>query len=313
MNEYRGKHVQSAPWPVASTASSPRHSRHSVRNRRRKKYLIALLILLALLVAWPFVDAQIIRIDRVSFTSEDLSPDIGRIRIVFVSDIHYGFFCSDAHINSLVGKINSLRPDLVLFGGDYATDNAGAVTFFKNLPSVRARYATLGVIGESDRGDSDIDLDMLTESMRESGVIPLINSVNRIPFGNSFIYIAGLDDYLTGTPDLTSLGKQVSAGDFVILISHNPSIIPNAQNTLDKSGRYGWFDLALFGHTHGGQILPFRSVLDIGGSDITDRYLSGWYEENKTHILVSNGVGTSIIPARMFCPPQIHCIDISIP
>ena len=78
----------------------------------------------------------------------------------------------------------------------------------------------------------------------------------------------------------------------------------------DRAGRLGWFDLALFGHTHGGQISFLAPLLDFG-SDVEDRYLSGWLQENRVDMLVSNGVGTSVIPARLFCPAQIHYIDVA--
>ena len=45
--------------------------------------------------------------------------------------------------------------------------------------------------------------------------------------------------------------------------------------------------------------------------DVPDRYLSGWFTENRVDLLVSHGVGTSVFPARLFCPPQIHLIEVT--
>ena len=126
------------------------------------------------------------------------------------------------------------------------------------------------------------------------------------------VYIAGLDDVQTGKPALASLAARTAAEDFVVFLCHNPSAIPESQRSADRSGRLGWFDLALFGHTHGGQIFGLSGLLDIAG-DVDDRYLHGLLTENRSTLLISNGVGTSVIPARVFCPPQIHCIDISLP
>ena len=69
--------------------------------------------------------------------------------------------------------------------------------------------------------------------------------------------------------------------------------------------------IALFGHTHGGQVnffgySPFANLSPGVGS----RYLSGWLEENRAAILVSNGVGTSGFPVRVFAPPQVHLITL---
>ena len=111
-------------------------------------------------------------------------------------------------------------------------------------------------------------------------------------------------------PDLKTVSSQVSARDYVILLCHNPSIIADAQQTRNADGDLNWFDLGLFGHTHGGQMQFFSGLLGIA-DDVSDRYLSGWFTENRVDLLVSHGVGTSVFPARLFCPPQIHLIEVT--
>ena len=308
MNSYRGKHTSSMPWATPTTGYY--RSKHSPKNTRRRWLLRILLFLLAALLAFPFINPLFLQTDRASLVSGDLPYDIGRLRVVFVSDIHYGFFFSQARLHSLVNTINNLKPDLVLFGGDYATDNSSAIRFFQELPSIHARYEMLGVVGEADRGETDMDLTLLTDAMRNASVTPLVNTVRQVRIGNASVYVAGADDALSGKPDLKALAGSVSAEDYVIFLAHNPSLIPDAQNTPDRAGRLGWFDLALFGHTHGGQISFLSPLLDIG-RDVDDRYRGGWLQENRVDMLISNGVGTSVIPARIFCPAQIHVIDIA--
>ena len=311
MDGYRGKHTASQPWAVASTASVRTRGRHQQKNRRRRRGLVMLLILLLLLLLYPFLEAHLLTTDRHLLSSENLPVDIGHLRVVYLSDIHYGFGFTDIDLNNLVSRINQLKPDLVLFGGGYATDNASAVSFFQRLPAIHARYAILGVLGETDRGDTPFDQTHLTDAMRSAGVTPLINDVVPVRIGNSIVYIAGLDDPTTGTPDLKSMASRVSASDYVIFLCHNPSVIPSAQTATDADGRLGWFDLGLFGHTHGGQLGPFSSMLSLA-EDVPSRYLSGWLTENRVELLVSRGVGTSGIPARFLCLPQIHDIEISL-
>ncbi len=276
--------------------------------------MIFLIVLLVIMIASPFISPFFIREDRASLTADDLPVDIGHLHIVYVSDIHYGFFFPDFRVSALVDQINALKPDLVLFGGGYGTDNATAIKFFKILPSIHARYAVYGVIGETDRGNSEVDLTMLKDAMRSANVLPLVNEVARVRIGNSSIFIAGADDYKAGTPNVSAMASQTSLSDYVIFLAHNPNLITDAQSAVDSSGKLGWFDLALFGHTHGGQIrLPLISSLIGIGTDVEERYRSGWMQENRVDILVSNGVGTSVIPARAFCPAQIHYIDVSVP
>ncbi len=285
-----------------------------MRNRGRRRIGIIVIFVLLFLIVAPFIDPLILREDRASLTADDLPVDVGHLHIVYVSDIHYGFFFSDFRVSSLVDRINALKPDLVLFGGGYGKDNATAIKFFRILPSIHARYAVYGVIGETDRGDSEMDLTLLKDAMRSANVLPLVNEVARVRIGNSSIYIAGADDYKAGTPNISALSSQISLSDYVIFLAHNPNLITDAQSATDSSGRLGWFDLALFGHTHGGQIrLPLISSLLGIGTDVEERYRSGWMQENRVDMLVSNGVGTSVIPARVFCPAQIHYIDVSVP
>ena len=314
MNEYRGKHAPSTPWAVASTATVPvRHSRHLKRSRHRRLRIFLILFVLLVMTVYPFAEARILTTEKVILPSEDLPVDANHLRIVYLSDIHWGFWFSDSDLNSLVARINSLRPDLVLFGGDYAVDHENALLFFRKLqdmPRIHARYGIFAVPGETDRGEDSQDRSLLSEAMANAGIIPLFNHVESVVVGSGRICIAGLDDAIAGKPDLKSVAASVSARDYVILLAHNPSLIGEAQQTRDASGNLNWFDLGLFGHTHGGQMVLFSGLLGIA-DDVPDRYLSGWFTENRVDLLVSRGVGTSVFPGRLFCSPQIHLIEVT--
>ncbi len=309
-NPYRGKHASSEPWAVASQAQT-RRPRHAVKHKKRRGWYWLGGILLALILLWPFVEGHLVSTEHVILQEDDLPADINHLNIVFISDVHYGFGFSDWDLDRLVNRVNSLKPDLVIFGGDYATDNQTAVRFFNKLPSIHARYGILGVIGDTDRGESPVDLTQLTDAMRNAGVVPLVNDVSAVRIGTTPIWIAGVDDVLTGEPDVAHVASRVKASDYVILVCHNPSIIPDAQLAVDSSGSLSWFDLGLFGHTHGGQMMFFSPLLGIG-DDVPSRYAGGWYKENRVDLLVSRGVGMEKFPARLFCAPQIHQIEVTV-
>ena len=314
MNEYRGKHAPTRPWPVASTASvKSRRGRHVKKSRRRRiRTLLFVMLMLALLI-YPLIEARILTVDKQTYTFEDLPADANHLRVVYLSDIHWGFWYNDSDLNRLVSRINSLRPDLVLFGGDYATDSTTAVQFFghlRKMGTIHARYGIYGVLGESDCGDSAFDRSELLDAMRNADVTPLVNQAASINIGSGRIWIAGSDDATGGNPDLKYIAGKVSSSDYVIFLAHNPALIQPAQQQTDKNGSFGWFDLGLFGHTHGGQMPLFSSWLGLG-EDIPDRYQQGWKEENRSKLLISRGVGTSMLPCRLFCFPQIHCIELT--
>jgi len=314
MNEYRGKHAPSAPWAVSSTASVPvRHARHIRKSRRHRIRIILLLVLVLILAVYPLVEARILTTDKVLLHSDDLPADANHLRIVFLSDIHWGFWYSDGDLSRLISTVNSLRPDLVLFGGDYAVDHDSALLFFRRLqdmPKIHARFGIFGVPGETDCGEDDQDRTLLSEAMSNAGITPLFNKVETVQIGGGRICIAGLDDITAGKPDLKSVAGSAASEDYVIFLAHNPSVIYDAQQTRNSSGSLSWFDLGLFGHTHGGQMMFFSSLLGIG-EDVPDRYRSGWFVENRVDLLVSRGVGTSVFPGRLFCFPQIHLIEIT--
>ena len=314
MNEYRGKHAPSTPWAVSSTASVPvRRARHLQKSRRRRRRIILAVLLLAFLVIYPLVEAKVLTTDKVSLYSEALPADANHLRIVYLSDIHWGYWFTDGDLSSLIAKINALRPDLVLFGGDYATDHESALAFFRKIQGmtrIHARYGIFGVPGESDCGEDGQDRVLLSEAMTNAGITPLFNKAEYIQIGKGRICVAGLDDYMAGKPDLKGLVSSISGADYVIFLAHNPSVIPEAQQTRNAAGSLSWFNLGLFGHTHGGQMKLFSPLLGIA-DDVPARYTSGWFTENRVDLLVSNGVGTSVFPGRLLCPPQIHQIEIT--
>ena len=296
MNSYRGKHVSSAPWQTSS--ASFRRGRHQVKNRRHRRWLIFCLILAVIVFCYPFIEARLIQTEKTSLKADDLPLEANNLRIVYLSDIHYGFWFSDGDVSRLVAKINNLRPDLILFGGDYATDNQTAIKFFQSLQqhdTLHSRYGIYGVIGETDRGDSDFTCVQLTEAMTNAGVTPLVNKTATVNIGARQIFIAGVDDFIAGQPDLKLVARSVSSNDYVIFLSHNPSVIPDAQLMTDGSGNLGLF---------------FSSMLGLD-EDVPDRYKSGWLKENRVDLLISRGVGTSVWPGRLFCFPQIHYIEVT--
>ena len=275
--------------------------------------MIVLAVLIVIILVWPLVEAKMLTTEKVQLKADQLPAEANNLRIVYLSDIHYGFWFSDADLSRLIGRINSLRPDLLLFGGDYATDNETAIKFFRTLQkqgTIHSRYGIYGVIGEADRGESDATCKQLTEAMTNAGVVPLVNKVAPVNIAGRQIFIAGLDDKLTGKPDIKGVAKSVNAGDYVILLCHNPSVIQEAQVAVDASGNLSWFDLGLFGHTHAGQMAFFSTALNIA-EDVPDRYRSGWLKENRVDLLISPGIGTSVFPGRLFCFPTIHCITIT--
>lgn len=290
----------------------PYHPRHRTGNERRRRHgclsRIVTFILLIVLLGYPFLEPFLLETEYVTLTASDLSADIGTLRIVYLSDIHKGPYYSQGRVKELVSRVNALNPDLILLGGDYANDSDGAIDFFKTAPSFHARYAVCAVVGNHDRTIPESNLSLLKAAMFSAGVTPLVNEVSQVRIGSGSVWIAGIDDVNNGYPDLSLVASQVKSSDYVIFLSHSPGVIPDALKAESADGRRSWFDLGLFGHTHGGQIALVGQWLGI--SSVPSRYESGWLQENRIDMLVSRGVGTSVLPIRILRRPQIHVITV---
>ncbi|MBN1776594.1 MAG: metallophosphoesterase [Clostridiales bacterium] len=291
----------------------PRYQYKYRRPQRRKTRMgrVLLLILVLLLIGYPFFEAFHLNVQEHTTELKGLPSTLRNLKIVYLTDIHQNLWNSQNRTDGVIKAVNSLGADLVLLGGDYADDAGSAIAFFESLPLIQARLGAFGVLGNNDRNESTTDLKNLIQAMKDAGVTPLINEVASIKVGQATLYIAGIDDLETGDPDVEGVAAQVSADDFVILLGHNPDLLTDAVKAVDKDGKTHWFDLALFGHTHGGQITLFgKPLLAAFSPDTSSRYLSGWIIENRAEILVSNGVGTTIVPMRLFAPAQIHLIRL---
>ena len=282
------------------------------RHERRSPFgclvrIVTFLVLVAMLI-YPFAEPFMLEVENVTLTSSDLPVDIGQLRIMYLSDIHQGAFFSQSRVNDLVKRINALNADLVLLGGDYAEDSDGAVSFFRTLPNIHARYGVYAVMGNHDRTVPESNLQSMQTVMIARGITPVVNDVIPVRIGVSNIYIAGIDDVNTGWPDLSGVAARTRAEDYVIFLSHSPEVIPDAHKCADMNGKRGWFDLGLFGHTHGGQIALIGQYLGI--AKVPAQYEQGWIVENRVNMLISRGVGTSVLPIRIGRRPQIHVITV---
>lgn len=277
-----------------------------VQKRRKTHKKVPLLgRLLALLpvciLLYPLWLATQLRLETKTIWSEKLPDAFDGLTIAYASDIHFGTYFSRARVNNLVEKLNALNADIIVLGGDYGEDSAGALEFFQILPPLKARLCVLGVVGNHDRTVPDSRLNDLMLAMRQAGVTPLVNDVVLLKKDGKSIALCGADDFYNGFPDLEVIQRKAQGANYTVFLPHTPDFLPDMENY--------FFDLALCGHTHGGQIAFFGRAL-YSSSNYGNRYLSGWKNEKGADILISNGVGTSVLPVRFGAAPQYHLITL---
>lgn len=265
-----------------------------------------------LLLCYPFIEPYLLRVEQKTLAFSELPQGFDGLRVAFLSDIHYGPFFSADRLDALVSRVNALRPDLVLLGGDYANDSDGAVAFFQMRPAFSARLGVYAVPGNHDRVMPESNRDLLEGAMSAAGIVPLFNRTVPLTLSSGeTIYLSGIDDYGNGHPDAAQAARSVRRDDFLIFLTHNPDAIPSFQEIPALDGSTDWADLILCGHTHGGQVTLFGQKALFSVTSYGERYRTGWKEENGAQILISNGVGTSVVPMRFFAPPQIHLLTLT--
>ena len=231
------------------------------------------------------------------------------ISILHLSDLHGEF---GRRLSPLKELTDGLRPDLIFLTGDILDEHTssmdGVLRFLASLPRAPGFF----VPGNHDR--SCALYPSLLSALGDSGIQCLANKslVVRIrqTLADAEVRVIGLDDLYRGKPDFSLLAGCGSAGLPSILAAHSPTIgRRNAKRTgtsslLELAARSG-IDLALCGHTHGGQVrLPFLGALYVPGQGFFPRLVHGLYRSRDASMYITSGLGTSHIPLRFLCPPE---------
>lgn len=253
-------------------------------------------------------------VSRVRVPIRDLPASLHGFRIAQVSDTHLGPKVPSWAVSAAVDLTLSLRPDLIALTGDYVerADHhaepaaelfrplldspgcAGVVAVMGNHdwygdgPRVRAALARVGV---TMLDNHRVFLDAPTRTLR----------AEEPPAGRA-LCIAGVGDLEMDRPDFALALGGVREGTPRILLSHNPDAAELPSLTATGAPRV---DAMLSGHTHGGQVrFPFLGALWIP-SAYGDKYTGGVAQGPACPVVVSRGVGMSILPLRLNCPPEI--------
>ena len=266
-----------------------------------------LIYLFIFFIIWLIIEAQAYRVRRVKIKNNKIPKSFNGFKIVFISDIHYGKLFRAKRLISIVNRINKLDPDIIIIGGDYLDISVkGKKDLSKYLDEeimilrkLKAKQGIFTVLGNHDyykRRES------LLDAIHSSSFKLLKNSKEFINKGEDSIELIGLDDLVQGKPDVNIL--KVSTNNFTIVISHNPDFFSDYKNLIN-------YDLALSGHTHGGQVTFFGLYAPYTSSKYGQRYVKKIVYEDNREIILTNGIGNGILPIRFFAIPEIIEIKLS--
>ena len=274
--------------------------------------LITLMIALSIFFYWQ---NNALMITELEFSSSDIVDSFEGFKIVQISDLHNKDFGEDP--NKLIQKIQAITPDIIVITGDLIdsrhTDINTAIKFAEAAQEIAPVYFVSGN-HESNSGKYE----ELCEKLVSVEAVILDNKSVMIAHSDGAICLSGLIDpaFLydrDGYTDAQALSviqtmlQKMIKNDidvFDILLSHRPELI----DLYADAGA----DLVFTGHAHGGQFrLPFiNGGLIAPNQGIFPKYTSGMYKNDKTAMIVSRGVGNSIVPIRIFNRPEIIVVTL---
>jgi len=272
-----------------------------ISNKRReffKKGLDYASVAVALGISGRAIyEAKFIELEIVDVKIKDLKTPYS---IVQISDVHIGGLIDQKFIRNIVKKVNVLTPDIVVITGDLvdiALDYAKPA--LEELKNLQTKYGTYFIVGNHEYLHG---IDEIIKTVNSMGIKTLENENVYIGEKGKGFNLAGVYDYMGyrsehHEPDLELALKKVDKDSPTVLLAHQPVFIEEVGDDVD---------LVLSGHTHGGQLYPFRVLVKM-----VQPYLAGLYQHSKdTQIYVNKGTGFWGPPMRLGASSEITYITI---
>lgn len=271
--------------------------------RRALAIVIGLALVGGLVTAWwaRFHAPFRLRIRQVVVQLPRRHQHLAGLTIAFVTDTHVGPHFPARRLEPVVADLEAMRPDLVVFGGDYISESP---RFLKEAAPVLARMAQTGrhgawaILGNHDMANSRT---RVIPALREAGIPVLVNEAVKVATNRGDLWLVGIDDGLLGEADLDAAFGPVPPDAAAICLWHEP-------DRVEESAPYGAF-LQLSGHTHGGQVrLPL--VGPVAAPSLGQKYVQGRFQVGDMELYVSPGLGVYRPPVRLNCPPELAIVRL---
>ncbi len=233
------------------------------------------------------------------------APDYPELRVALLSDLHVRpEQRALERLEEIVRRTNAEHPDLILLAGDFVAGHlerhaASPDEIARRLGALRAPLGVYAVLGNHDHWQRP---ERIAAALENAGITMLENRAallvdNRT--GTLFSLAGATDGHRNQNPDWNDLLPY--PGLPVLLLTHTPDILATL-----PPGRI----IAFAGHTHGGQIVLPLFGPPILPSKYGRRYASGTVQENGNTIFITTGLGTSLLPLRLNCPPEIALLEL---
>ncbi|HET9191457.1 MAG TPA: metallophosphoesterase [Vicinamibacterales bacterium] len=233
-------------------------------------------------------------VTEASLPVASLPPALNGVRIALLTDIHHSALVGADDVRAAVDLTLSLKPDLIVLGGDYVTFSdrsryVGPVA--ELLAPLSAPHGVFAILGNHD-DDKD-----MAAALTHRGFTVLKDQRTRLTLRGEKLELAGIRFWTRKIADLDRILRN--AADTVLLLAHDPRRLAEAAALKVHA--------VLSGHTHGGQVI----VPGVGAIYKT-RFpiLHGLGRQANTSIFVSRGIGTVYVPVRINCPPEVALVTL---
>lgn len=289
----------------------------------KKKKIIVLAVVVAVLlvlIIWTAWGNTALELNTYAISSDRLPEAFDGYRIAHISDLHNVEMGKDNV--KLLTMLREAEPDIIAITGDLIdsrhTDIEIALQFASAAMDIAPCYY---VPGNHEARLSKSEYEKLENDLLDAGVIVLHDSEIILENDGAAISLIGIDDpnWYNASTNLTDGGEyeskvgstmdpericELSTTDsFTVLLSHRPEYFEQYAEAD--------VDLVLSGHAHGGQFrLPFVGGLVAPNQGLFPKYDAGLYTEDNTNMIVSRGIGNSILPFRFNNRPEVILIEL---
>lgn len=279
-------------------------------NGKRRGVICAVIIALFLAGVWLIWGNSALMTSEITIRDTRIPSGFNGFCIAQVSDLHDAVFGEGNA--ALISLIKGAKPDIIAITGDLIdsnrTDIDAAIAFAQCAVEIAPVYYVTG-----NHEGALMEYWILREGLAQAGVHILSDDAETLDKDGDTVNIIGLDDPNFATREDVARGfdamirgkldNLVRADEYNILLVHRPELI--------ESYSAGGADLALCGHAHGGQIrLPFIGGIIAPGQGFFPEYDSGLYTVGNTSMVVSRGLGNSVIPLRVNNRPEVVIITL---
>ena len=281
-----------------------------MKKRNKKVFLLVSLLVLICIAAWTIWENTALEVNEYGIQSDQIPEAFNGFRMAQVSDLHNAEF--DEGNKDLISILTQTTPDIIVITGDLIDSRQTDIEIALDFAGKATQIAPVYYVAGNHEARVPV-YEELKMGLKDAGVTVLENQKVQITRDGESITLMGIQDpsfrtdYLFGDAEIVSrqaLSELQNESDgFTVLLSHRPELFDVYVDT--------GIDLVFSGHAHGGQFrLPFIGGLVAPNQGLFPKYDAGRFNEDNTTMIVSRGVGNSIIPLRINNPPEIVVVEL---